>query len=247
MDIGNSVRAEFVGLFAVSVVSPASFHVPRAAFRWQHPGGKKMLLSVAGKDATKSFEQFHAVDRVLVRWGAALEIGEVVSALGGLIEKNQKKVNTKLFRKQGEHFGDLLPFADPMWYQDWWAQEPFTFTMLLTASMTQKVLTLLQRIPLPPRKMGPRNPQLLPRPARRRLVRKRRDPFIRRQSMGPAWNDRNRDAQRSIFVSPPRLPGSCRPRSPQNRRIPPPLPLARTASVKPRNWTGEQHRTSANC
>jgi cytochrome b involved in lipid metabolism len=42
----------------------------------EHPGGKKVLLKVAGKDATKEFDNFHKLD-VLKKYGPKLYVGEV--------------------------------------------------------------------------------------------------------------------------------------------------------------------------
>jgi hypothetical protein len=50
-----------------------------------------------------------------------LQVGVVASALASIAAKETAPTGKgKLFREEGEHFGDMLPFADPMWMQDWW-------------------------------------------------------------------------------------------------------------------------------
>jgi cytochrome b involved in lipid metabolism len=46
-------------------------------FLAQHPGGKKVLLNVAGQDATKQFEGLHS-PQTLKKYGPPLLIGEIV-------------------------------------------------------------------------------------------------------------------------------------------------------------------------
>ncbi|KAJ3107913.1 hypothetical protein HDU97_002845 [Phlyctochytrium planicorne] len=45
-----------------------------------HPGGKKVLVKVAGKDASKQFHNFHNAEQVLRKWGPQLLKGEVTGA-----------------------------------------------------------------------------------------------------------------------------------------------------------------------
>ncbi|TPX33022.1 hypothetical protein SmJEL517_g04008 [Synchytrium microbalum] len=72
-----------------------------------HPGGKRILMSVAGKDATQQFANFHNILSVMARFGNKLYIGELDNA-----HKEPPKPKTELF-------GDLVPYGDPTWYQGW--------------------------------------------------------------------------------------------------------------------------------
>ncbi|KAJ3300000.1 hypothetical protein HDU76_006182, partial [Blyttiomyces sp. JEL0837] len=72
-----------------------------------HPGGKRIILTVAGKDATKQFAQFHKFETVLTKY-AKLAIGVVEG----------RDVEEKEYNVDGA-FGDLVAFGDPAWYQDW--------------------------------------------------------------------------------------------------------------------------------
>ncbi|KAI9021986.1 acyl-CoA dehydrogenase domain-containing protein [Hyaloraphidium curvatum] len=87
-------------------------------FAAEHPGGKKILLNVAGKDASKQFATFHS-PAVESQWLPNLYVGDLVSALpapaaGGAVagKKNQWLTG------DNEVFGDLAPFCEPAWYQD---------------------------------------------------------------------------------------------------------------------------------
>ncbi|KAG9298685.1 hypothetical protein G9A89_012753 [Geosiphon pyriformis] len=73
----------------------------------EHPGGKKVLVKVAGTDATKQFDNFHNLS-ILDKYAPKLLIGEIGSAA------QQDEVASS---EEGP-FGDLVPFGDPYWYQD---------------------------------------------------------------------------------------------------------------------------------
>ena len=47
------------------------------SFLSDHPGGKNILLSMGGKDATESFEMFHS-SKVLNRYGNNFLVGTII-------------------------------------------------------------------------------------------------------------------------------------------------------------------------
>ncbi|KAI8836540.1 cytochrome b5-like Heme/Steroid binding domain-containing protein [Chytriomyces cf. hyalinus JEL632] len=47
------------------------------SFLDDHPGGKKILVKVAGKDASKQFHQYHNAAQILRKFGPKLLKGEV--------------------------------------------------------------------------------------------------------------------------------------------------------------------------
>ncbi|KAI8983971.1 acyl-CoA dehydrogenase/oxidase [Mycotypha africana] len=76
----------------------------------EHPGGKKILLKVAGTDATTQFDNFHNTS-ILNKYLPNLMIGKIASAADEEDELSGEKTT----------FGDMIPFGDPMWYQDWYS------------------------------------------------------------------------------------------------------------------------------
>eukprot|EP01094_Clydonella_sp_ATCC50884_P000040 TRINITY_DN1002_c0_g2_i3.p2 TRINITY_DN1002_c0_g2~~TRINITY_DN1002_c0_g2_i3.p2 ORF type:complete len:342 (-),score=138.71 TRINITY_DN1002_c0_g2_i3:96-1070(-) len=83
-------------------------------FLREHPGGKRILLKEAGKDATEKFRSFHAPS-VLTNYEDELCIGKVGSSAD--MEKYRKKQEKKAFVEAMGGFGGLVPYGDPSWYQ----------------------------------------------------------------------------------------------------------------------------------
>ncbi|KAJ5601226.1 hypothetical protein N7510_010760 [Penicillium lagena] len=52
-----------------------------SSFKDEHPGGAKILLGVAGKDASKKFHKYHRI-AVLNRYKERLQVGTLDSTLG---------------------------------------------------------------------------------------------------------------------------------------------------------------------
>lgn len=74
-----------------------------------------MLLKAAGTDATKQFDAFHNPS-VLTKIASQYMIGEI-----GTESEEQEDIPTTNPLQVGEVFGDMVPFGDPMWYQDWYS------------------------------------------------------------------------------------------------------------------------------
>ncbi|KAI7903331.1 acyl-CoA dehydrogenase/oxidase [Cokeromyces recurvatus] len=100
------------------------------SFLEDHPGGKKVLLKAAGMDASKQFDAFHNPN-ILKGLAVKYEIGQLVTA-----DTQEETLNDELNEQQqqeeneepnanplivNETFGDMVPFGDPMWYQDWYS------------------------------------------------------------------------------------------------------------------------------
>eukprot|EP01125_Pyxidicula_operculata_P013465 TRINITY_DN446_c0_g2_i6.p1 TRINITY_DN446_c0_g2~~TRINITY_DN446_c0_g2_i6.p1 ORF type:complete len:529 (+),score=122.42 TRINITY_DN446_c0_g2_i6:1-1587(+) len=75
----------------------------------EHPGGKKVLSKVSGTDASKQFHKFHSPS-VLEQHGKQFQVGSIVT---------EKKETKKSSKKGGRTFGQLIPYGDPTWYQNW--------------------------------------------------------------------------------------------------------------------------------
>jgi len=104
-------------------------------FQDEHPGGKKILTRVAGKDASKQFWKYHN-DGILKKYKSELQVGslDTKAAEPGPVPEPKKAV-VKPVKPKAESgavpvpaedaevaepldpFGDLIPFGDPTWYQ----------------------------------------------------------------------------------------------------------------------------------
>ena len=69
----------------------------------EHPGGKKVLIKVAGKDASRQFHNLHK-PAVLTQYGPGLLIGQI----GGSVASDPKKNSRQL--ANGE-FGEQIPYG----------------------------------------------------------------------------------------------------------------------------------------
>lgn len=82
-----------------------------------------MLLKAAGTDASKQFDAFHNPS-VLKKLAVKYEIGLIGSGDPAqeeeLDEEDLDNTTSSNPLIVGEPFGDMVPFGDPMWYQDWY-------------------------------------------------------------------------------------------------------------------------------
>ncbi|KAL2913410.1 hypothetical protein HK105_207022 [Polyrhizophydium stewartii] len=90
----------------------------------EHPGGRKVLLKVAGKDATKQFHQFHN-QAIMGKWGPGLLVGTVQSAAAAAATTPKPAASraaagggeSESDGSAGDVFGAGVPYGDPAWYQ----------------------------------------------------------------------------------------------------------------------------------
>ncbi|KAI8823662.1 acyl-CoA dehydrogenase/oxidase [Fimicolochytrium jonesii] len=87
-------------------------------FLSDHPGGKKIILKVAGKDASKQFDQFHN-KAIMDKYGPKLYIGDVGDGLSAPSSDAPAAEEPLEGLEEGDAFGEGVPFGDPSWYQDW--------------------------------------------------------------------------------------------------------------------------------
>lgn len=106
-------------------------------FQDEHPGGKKILTRVAGKDASKQFWKYHN-EGILKKYKGQLQVGSLDTKKAAEPEPKpepKKEVKKEVVKPAAESgavapvpaaaedvepldpFGDLIPFADPTWYQ----------------------------------------------------------------------------------------------------------------------------------
>lgn len=114
-------------------------------FQDEHPGGKKILTRVAGKDASKQFWKYHN-EGILKKYKSKLQVGSLNSKKVEAApapaptpapkeEKTEKVVPSsepgqavvpapgpaaaEVQADAMDPFGSLIPFADPNWYQSY--------------------------------------------------------------------------------------------------------------------------------
>ncbi|ROV93473.1 hypothetical protein VSDG_06789 [Cytospora chrysosperma] len=106
-------------------------------FQEDHPGGKKILQRVAGKDASKQFWKYHN-EGILKKYKGQLQIGSLdskpkeaepkleakpaaeplpVAAPKSVPAKKPATPKSEGDEEALEPFGDQIPFSDPSWYQ----------------------------------------------------------------------------------------------------------------------------------
>ncbi|RDA84972.1 hypothetical protein CP532_3891 [Ophiocordyceps camponoti-leonardi (nom. inval.)] len=98
-------------------------------FQDDHPGGKKILQRVAGKDASKQFWKYHN-EGILKKYQAGLQVGSLdtkpkpkpkAKAAPAPPPKAApaKTSGHEAVSEALEPFGHQIPFADPAWYQNY--------------------------------------------------------------------------------------------------------------------------------
>ncbi|KAL2268312.1 hypothetical protein VTJ83DRAFT_3158 [Remersonia thermophila] len=101
-------------------------------FQDEHPGGKKILQRVAGKDASKQFWKYHN-EGILKKYQKQLQIGSLdtkpkaaapaptpAPAPAPKKEARKPAASASTPKEEAEAlepFGNQIPFADPSWYQ----------------------------------------------------------------------------------------------------------------------------------
>ncbi|THZ71950.1 acyl-CoA dehydrogenase NM domain-like protein [Aureobasidium pullulans] len=113
-------------------------------FQEEHPGGKKILQRVAGKDASKQFWKYHN-EGILKKYQKQLQVGSLDSKMAAApptppttpppAAKKEKEIikpeaesgtvapepgaDAKEMAEALDQFGDMIPGGDPNWYQSY--------------------------------------------------------------------------------------------------------------------------------
>ncbi|TLS23575.1 uncharacterized protein PpBr36_06564 [Pyricularia pennisetigena] len=98
-------------------------------FQDEHPGGKKILTRVAGKDASKAFWKYHN-EGILKKYQSKLQVGSLdtkkaaapAPAPAAVVKKEPAKPIVRKNNEESEAldpFGEMIPFGDPGWYQSY--------------------------------------------------------------------------------------------------------------------------------
>mmetsp|Transcript_6816 Transcript_6816/g.7463 ORF Transcript_6816/g.7463 Transcript_6816/m.7463 type:complete len:502 (+) Transcript_6816:31-1536(+) len=74
-----------------------------------HPGGKGVVVKVAGTDATKAFNALHDARAIIAKYGKQLRVGVIAGS-----KHTRAQPNNQL--STSGPFGDGIPFGDPSWY-----------------------------------------------------------------------------------------------------------------------------------
>lgn len=112
-------------------------------FQDDHPGGKKILQRVAGKDASKQFWKYHN-ESILKKYKGKLQVGSLDTKpkpepkaepapepSPKTVAATQKEVSNNNDESEPQDaFGDQVPFADPSWYQNVRVLSSPIYTML---------------------------------------------------------------------------------------------------------------------
>ncbi|KAM5345695.1 hypothetical protein ACJ41O_011556 [Fusarium nematophilum] len=106
-------------------------------FQDDHPGGKKILQRVAGKDASKQFWKYHN-ESILKKYQKQLQVGSLdtkpkapepkpepkaapapAAPTPKAVAAAEKEAASHEEAEALEPFGDQIPFGDPAWYQNY--------------------------------------------------------------------------------------------------------------------------------
>ncbi|KAF3909577.1 hypothetical protein AA313_de0205623 [Arthrobotrys entomopaga] len=101
-------------------------------FKNEHPGGKKILERVAGKDATVQFDKYHKLS-VLEKYKGKLQVGSLEGKAPAApapapkaeppkpapVAKSVASSSEEPAVTVHETYGDLIPYGDPAWYQSY--------------------------------------------------------------------------------------------------------------------------------